>query len=169
MGINIEIKARCENLDLFKSRLVQLPVTFEGEDIQIDTFFNAPNGRIKLRESRLYGDILIPYTRPDEQGPKQSTYELIPVSSPLKIKMLLGEILGLKGEVRKKRSIYFFENVRIHLDEVQKLGSFTEFEAVVDDENDIEENRVKTQWLLEYFRITEDQLVKVAYADLLKL
>lgn len=169
MGINIEIKARCDDLESFKSKLLQLPVSYEGEDFQIDTFFTVPNGRLKLRESILYGNILIPYIRPDREGLKQSDYELIPISDPQKVKYLLGNILEIKGEVRKKRQIYFFENVRIHLDKVEQLGDFIEFEAVIDDEKAIDANIKKTHWLLNYFLITDDQLVKVAYIDLLGL
>lgn len=168
MGINIEIKAYCGDLESFKSKLLQLPVTFEGEDSQVDTFFQVSHGRLKLRESILYGNILIPYLRPDKEGPKQSDYELIPISNPQKVKTLLGQILGTMGEVKKKRGIYFFENVRIHLDEVEKLGNFIEFEAVVDDEKTIDKSREKTQWLINYFNITDDQLVEVAYMDLIK-
>lgn len=167
MGINIEIKARCDDLDLFKSKLLQLPVTLEGEDFQTDTFFKVPQGRLKLRVSTLYGSILIPYLRVDQEGTKQSEYELIPVSDPQKTRNLLGEILGLKGEVKKRRQIYLFENVRIHLDEVEKLGNFIEFEAVIDDMKQIESNNEKVQWLLEYFNIESDHLLKAAYIDLL--
>lgn len=168
MGINIEIKAHCDDLETLKTKLLQLPVSYEGQDLQIDTFFNVPNGRLKLRESTLYGNILIPYLRPDRDGPKQSNYELIPVSDPQKVKILIGKILGIKGEVRKKRQIYLFENVRIHLDEVEQLGNFMELEAVINDEKTIDENREKTQWLLNYFQITDEQLVEVAYMDLLQ-
>ena len=167
MGTNIEIKAQCDDLEIFRSRLLQLPVILEGEDFQVDTFFNVPNGRLKLRESTLYGNILIPYTRPDKKGPRQSDYELVPVSDPQKLKKVLGNILGIKGQVRKKRQIYFYENVRIHLDVVEKLGNFIEFEAVVDDEKTINENHNKVNWLVDYFNITNKQLVKVAYLDLL--
>lgn len=143
-------------------------MTLEGEDVQIDTFFKVPNGRLKLRESSLYGNILIPYLRPNQNGPKQSSYELIPISDPEKTKTLLGIILGILGEVRKKRQIYFYENVRIHLDDVEMLGTFIELEAVIDDEKTIYENKEKTQWLLDYFKISNEQLIKVAYMDLLQ-
>lgn len=168
MGKNIEIKARCDNLYDFKSKLLQLPVTFEGEDFQVDTFFKVSKGRLKLRESSLSGNVLIPYLRPDQKGPIQSDYDLIKISNPQKLKFLLTEILGIKGEVRKKRAIYYFENVRIHLDEVEKLGNFIEFEAVVDDKEAINENEKKVQWLLNYFNINNDKLIDAAYMDLLQ-
>ena len=167
MGINIEIKAYCDDLELFQSKLLQLPVTFEGMDFQTDTFFNVPHGRLKLRESSLYGNILIPYLRPDQEGPKQSEYELIPISDAEKIKNLFSKILGFNGEIKKKRQIYLFENVRIHLDEVEKIGNFIELEAVIDDEKTINENRDKTKWLLHYFNNDSSQLVESAYIDLI--
>ena len=167
MGINIEIKAYCDDLELFKSKLLQLPVTFKGMDFQTDTFFNVPHGRLKLRESSLYGNILIPYLRPDQEGPKQSEYELIPISDAQKIKNLFSKILGIKGEIKKKRQIYLFENVRVHLDEVEKLGNFIELETVIDDEKTINENKEKTKWLLRYFNIDSSQLVESAYIDLI--
>ncbi|MEJ2544493.1 MAG: class IV adenylate cyclase [Calditrichaceae bacterium] len=167
LGLNIEIKARYDDLDLFKSKLVQLPVSFEGEDYQTDTFYIVPQGRLKLRESNLYGSILIPYIRSDEKGTKQSDYDLLPVSDPQKTKNLLSNILGVRGEVKKRRLIYIFENVRIHLDEVESLGNFIEFEAVIDDMKQIESNNQKVQWLLEYFNIDADHLLRVAYIDLI--
>ena len=169
LGINIEIKARCDDLELFKSRVLQLPVTFEGEDFQTDTFFKVPQGRLKLRESSLYGNKLIPYLRPDQDGPKQSDYELIPISDPQKIKDILNKILGIKGEVRKRRQIYIFENVRIHLDKVERLGNFIEFEAVIDDEKQLEFNNEKIQWLLKFFNIDSTHLIEAAYIDLMRI
>ncbi|MEJ2052791.1 MAG: class IV adenylate cyclase [Calditrichaceae bacterium] len=168
MGLNVEIKARYDDLETFQTQVIQLPVTFEGEDIQIDTFFNVKTGRLKLRESLLYGNLLIPYLRPDQTGPKQADYELIKISDPKKLKFLFDEILGIYGTVRKKRRIYLFENVRIHLDAVENLGSFIEFEAVVDDAADIKVNEEKINWLLDYFKINKDQLINVAYMDLLQ-
>lgn len=169
MGINIEIKARCDDLDSFKSRLLQLPVTFEGDDFQTDTFFKVPKGRLKLRESTLYGDILIPYIRPNREGLKQSNYEIIHVLDSQKTKNLFDTILGLKGEVKKRRQIYLFENVHIHLDEVEKLGNYIEFEAVIDNEEQIKSNNEKVKWLLEYFNIDFNHLISEAYIDLLSI
>lgn len=167
MGKNIEIKACCSNLKLFKSKLLQLPVTFEGVDFQTDTFFNVSHGHLKLRESSLYGNLLIPYNRPDQEGPKNSDYELIPISNTKKIKDLFSKILGINGKIKKRRQIYLYENVRIHLDEVETLGKFIEFEAVVDNERATDENKNKIQWLINYFNIDSSKLVESAYIDLL--
>lgn len=56
MSKNIEIKARYADFDFFSKKLAELPHRYEGLDLQTDTFFNTPAGRLKLRESSLYGN-----------------------------------------------------------------------------------------------------------------
>lgn len=167
MGRNIEIKAFCYDVAEFKTKLENLPTTFEGDDVQIDTFFKVPKGRLKLRESKLYGNILIPYLRPDQSGPKQADYGLIQIDDVEKIKTLFIEILGVMGVVRKKRQVYLYQNVRVHIDDVETLGTFIEFEAVIQNPHTLNENRKKVEWLLAYFGIDQSHLINDAYMDLL--
>ena len=167
MAKNIEIKARHNDFDAFYEKLSELAHHYEGLDVQIDTFFEARSGRIKLRESSLHGAFLIPYKRADQAGPKKSDYALIKIENPHEVKSLLTDILGVKKIVKKERQIYHFQNVRIHYDHVQGLGSFIELEAVVDKENELEKNEKKVHHLMEYFGIAEDDLVAGAYADML--
>ncbi len=53
------------------------------------------------------------------------------VSSPGRLRELLGRALGVIGTVEKTRRLFMFHHVRIHLDEVEELGSFIELEAVL--------------------------------------
>ncbi len=168
MSFNIELKARCSDLDLFEQNVLKLPHSFDGLDNQTDTFFHVPNGRLKLRESSLYGNFLIPYLRPDDSGPKRSDYSLLPVSDVSSTKLILNEMFGTLLTVIKVRKIYLYENVRIHLDRVQELGDFIEFEAVVEQETDVPENQEKLNTLIRYFGINESDFVSHAYADLLQ-
>lgn len=167
MSLNIEIKARCGDIKKFKEKLLKLPVIFEGADKQTDTFFKTPKGRLKLRESTLYGNLLIPYLRPDQSAPKTSDYTLIKIDDLVKTKQLLGSILGVKKIVHKERYIYHYENVRIHIDQVKDLGGFIEFEAVVDNSQNIDQNKKKLEWLMKYFNISESDLLSEAYMDML--
>jgi homotetrameric cytidine deaminase len=57
--------------------------------------------------------------------------------------------------------------VRIHLDEVEGLGSFVEFEAVLPDAGDLETARAKVARLRSELGIEDDALVPVGYSDLL--
>ena len=45
----------------------------------------------------------------------------------------LAAALGIRTVVRKQRTVYLHKNVRIHLDAVDGLGTFLEFEAVMPD------------------------------------
>ena len=167
MGKNIEIKARCIDPTFFEKQLKLLTTRFEGEDIQVDTFYDVPSGRLKLRESKLYGNLLIPYLRADKKGPKQADYSLIKIEDIEKVKSLLASILGIKGVVRKKRLIYLFENVRIHFDKVEQLGTFLELEAVVNENDSENANSEKVEFLLDHFEIKRNDLIETAYIDIL--
>ena len=43
---------------------------------------------------------------------------------------MLIKSIGIKVVVEKTRKIYFVDNVKIHFDEVENLGSFVEVEAI---------------------------------------
>lgn len=167
MGQNMEIKACCRDVPLFRKKLESLPVRFEGDDVQTDTFFCVSNGWLKFRESKLYGNTLIPYQRPRQSEPKQSDYSLIPITNGEKTKHLLSQLLGVNGIVKKTRAIYWYENVRIHLDTVENLGEFIEFEAVLPDAAEHEVNYKKLNWLMDYFGIQKTDLISEPYLELL--
>ena len=167
MAANIEIKARCGDSDLIRARLNQLGVMTEGLDDQTDTFFDVPRGRLKLRESRLHGNYLIPYWRPDQHEAKQADYVLLPVTDVKACKELLSRMFGIKGVVKKQREVYLHQNVRIHLDEVQDLGSFIELEAVMQEENSLEANQQKIAEMIRLLDIRSADLIAGAYLDLL--
>ena len=167
MSFNIELKARCRHLDRFREKALALPHSSEGERRQTDTFFVTPKGRLKLRESEPGGAVLIPYLRNNQPGPKQSDYSLLPVNDVAATKRILTEMFGVRVVVKKIRSVYLYKNVRIHLDRVENLGDFVEFEAVVQQKSERSASRQTLDWLVNYFGIPEAQFVPEAYADLL--
>ena len=59
-------------------------------------------------------------------------FRIVPVADAARLKELLARILGVHRVVRKTRQILLVDNVRIHLDEVEGLGTFLELEAVFD-------------------------------------
>jgi adenylate cyclase class 2 len=170
MSHNVEIKARCSDLGRAKSVAEKLGARFVGTDRQIDTYFRVPKGRLKVRQSSLSGGQLIPYLRPDENGPKACEYAVIQLNDPTQVVNLLSAILGVSTTVRKTRTIYLLDNVRIHLDDVEDLGSFLEFEAVceTDGANETARNRDRVEVLLRQFGVKETDLVKGSYHELLK-
>jgi len=70
-------------------------------------------------------------------------------------------------EVRKRRAIYLHDDVRIHLDQVEGLGGFIEFEALVTESCDDASARAKLERLEKACQFRPEQLVEVSYSDLL--
>ena len=77
----------------------------------------------------------------------------------------LDAALGTVAVVAKRRRVFLWEGVRIHLDEVEGLGSFIEFEAVLPDAGDLDTARAKVARLRTELGIPDDALVAVGYAD----
>ncbi|MFM9910654.1 MAG: hypothetical protein ACKVOW_14975 [Chitinophagaceae bacterium] len=93
--INIEIKARTKNAKYIRQYLLDNKADFLGMDEQTDTYFNVPNGRLKLREGNIENNLIF-YSRNNQKGPKQSDFNLLPVSQPLVLKEILTIALGKK-------------------------------------------------------------------------
>lgn len=166
--LNIELKARCADLDEAAARSLALGAADEGVLSQHDTYYAARSGRLKLREDPVSGSELIAYRRPDEPKAKQSAYLLAPVSDPADLGDALSAALGDPVVVvAKQRHLFLWEGVRIHLDVVEGLGTFIELEAVLPDAGDPETAQAKVERLREELSITDDALVAGGYADLL--
>ena len=165
--LNVEIKARYNHPDFIHNKLKSLQANHIGLDHQIDTYFNVPNGRMKLRQGNIENN-LIYYERGNTDTPKPSTINLHPVENPETLLSLLTHSLGVKVVVDKKRDIYFIDNVKFHIDEVQELGSFVEIEAI-DDDGSIGEKKLHEQCTkyMELLNIKPQDLVSVSYSDLL--
>ena len=69
--------------------------------------------------------------------------------------------------MRKTREVFNYGNTRIHLDSVERLGSFIEFEYVVDKESPVEDGKEVLERLKRHFGIREEHLVATSYSDLL--
>lgn len=164
--INIEIKARCVHPEEIRDLLNNLQAEFIGTDYQTDTYFNVPHGRLKLREGNIE-NALIHYFRNDQAGPKRSDISLYKTQPRSDLKQVLTAALGLLAVVSKRRQIYFIENVKFHIDEVQQLGAFVEVEAIDRDGSIGEEKlREQCQYYLNLFKIRKEDLVEVSYSDL---
>lgn len=163
--INVEIKASRSNIDSIRQILKEKGADFKGTDHQIDTYFNVKNGRLKLRECNIENNLIF-YDRPDQGGPKTSEVTLI--HKPKKEYIdILSKSLGAKIIVNKKREIYFIDNIKFHLDEVEGLGKFVEIEAKLDNPNDKERLKAQVDEYMKLFEIDESHLVSDSYSDLL--
>ncbi len=168
MSQNVEIKARFADLETGRQKAEALGARFSGRDRQIDTYFKVPNGRLKLRQSSLSGNFLIPYLRPNRRQARDSQYVLLPVNNAETTLQLLRQMFGVRLVVEKERDIFLWQNVRIHLDRVKHLGNFLEFEAVVDEAHSTQQCHEQVRFLMAHFGLAPGDLVDRSYVDLLE-
>lgn len=167
MGKNIEIKARATDWE----RQDELAATLSGRKArilhQVDSFFERPRTRLKLREQSPGGAELIFYRRADQKEPGASRYRIVPVQDPAGLKERLAERLGVRGVVSKLRCVHLVGQTRIHVDRVEGLGDFLELEVVMAPGQSDEEGRHTARRLMERLEIHEADLISRAYIDLL--
>jgi len=167
-ALNLELKARVA--DLLQARAVARQLTTRPleELVQLDTYFQCATGRFKLRQFDLERGQLIWYQRASQQQAKSSYYKLLDISRPEEMKNLLAITLGIRVVVQKQREVYFYQNVRIHLDQVQSLGTFLEFEAVLEDADQVPEGQQQLDFLCRQFSIEDKDLLEGSYAEMLE-
>ncbi len=131
MATNLEFKARCKSLEALQTRLAALQAMHRETVHQVDTYFQTPTGRLKLREIAETGEgWLIYYERPNQPASRYSQYQLCEIADAAALKNLLTAAFGIKTTVEKRREVWMFNNTRIHLDTVASLGQFVELETV---------------------------------------
>jgi len=168
MPVNIEIKARVEDIDVLRARAEALSDTPVKVIPQEDTFFNTEKGRLKLRVQTPDEGYLIYYERPDQDGPKRSDYHLAKTNEPGNLKTALALALGVRGVVKKNRYLYMVGQTRVHLDEVEGLGHFMELEVVMREGQSDAEGQVIAEDLMRKLGVQEEALIEGAYMDLIE-
>lgn len=167
MHINFEFKAKTSDPDRLEQLLQQYNPRFVGEDHQIDTYFNVPSGRLKLREGTIE-HALIHYERPDYAAAKTSQVILYQHQPNDNLKAILVKTLGIKVVVDKRRRIYFVDNVKFHFDRVAQLGTFVEVEAI-DAHGSLGMEKIQEQCRLYagVFGLEPGDYIAQSYSDLL--
>jgi adenylate cyclase class 2 len=167
MPRNIELKARLASVEAARQTAQRLATRHLGILHQVDTYFNATRGRLKLRQIDGQRAELIAYHRNNAAEARASDYTIVPVSGPETLKQALAVALGVRVVVDKTREVFLYHNVRIHLDQVQGLGPFLEFEAVLGGEIDDSAGRAQVEWLCGEFGIAAGDVVAESYGDLM--
>jgi len=166
--VNVELKAFDRDPDATAARCLALGAVDAGILSQRDTYFRARRWRLKLRvEEGALGGEVIAYRRDDVREPVESGYVVAAVAAPEELAEALDAALGAVVVVSKRRHLFLWEGVRIHLDDVEGLGNFVEFEAVLPDAGDLATANAKLARLRRELGVSDDALVSVGYADLL--
>lgn len=162
---DVEFKAELRDPGLARATCRALGAAFILEFGQADTYYRVPTGKLKRRESEGEPTEWIFYERPLQSGPKISEFEIFTEEQA-------AERFGTAPlpewvTVRKRRELWMIGNVRIHLDEVEGLGAFLEFEALVSRDHGVDACRARVAELREEFRPILGEAIDCGYADML--
>jgi adenylate cyclase class IV len=165
---NIEIKTQCLDPEHTRKVLRENDALLLGIDNQVDTYFQVPKGKLKLRESSLpyeYG--LIHYDREIKSGPKISQITVFQTPNDEILKQVLTKSLNILVVVKKRRELYLIDNVKFHLDVVESLGNFLEIEAQ-DTHGLLGKTTLTKQchYYLDLLKIKRKDLLVKSYSDL---
>lgn len=168
MPENFEWKARLPDWDAALRAAERVATAGPEQQRQVDTYFRAAHGRLKLRQIQtVAGEAaeLIFYERSDDRETKSSQYVRQPLAAATSWLTMLTAALGSWAVVTKRRTIFWHRHVRIHLDQVEELGNFLEFEAVLATESERAESALLVQYLIREFELTESQGIAGSYSD----
>lgn len=167
MAKNIEIKASLKNINYCINTAKSLSDSDPEVIKQEDYFFNCEHGRLKLRFLSSDKGKLIFYNRKNDNGPKTSEYFISETNEPDKLLHVLEKSYGVRGVVKKTRKLFFIGRTRVHIDQVENLGDFLEFEVVLSDGEDTNDAKQEAHRLMDLFGIEKDSLIDCAYIDLI--
>jgi adenylate cyclase class 2 len=162
---NIELKARDPDPDRSLEVCRALGVEDHGEISQRDTYFEVARGGLKLREEQPGAPHLIQFERANEPQQRESRYRIIEVDDGAVLRAALSAAVGIRGVVAKRRRLFLWHDVRIHLDDVEQLGTFIELEAVAPPDSDLTHEHRLISELRDALGITSERLVAIGYAE----
>lgn len=165
---NVEFKAELRDPALARGILgpAGLGATWIVQLRQTDTYYVVPAGRLKKRECPGEPTEYIFYDRADRAQPRLSHFKLYTEgqaferfgSSPLPVWIV----------VKKVRDLYMLGNVRVHLDQVEGLGHFIEFEALVSPQHTVAQCHGAVAALREHLGVALGEPIAAGYSDLLE-
>jgi adenylate cyclase, class 2 len=165
---NVELKATDPDPDRSLAVCRELGAHDEGELRQRDTYFAVAHGGLKLREQDPGVPHLIQFARGDRPEQRESRYRIAEVADGPATRAALESALGVTGVVVKRRRLFLWRDVRIHLDRVEGLGAFVELEAVAPPGSDLTVEYERVAFLREALAIGDERLVPHGYATLLR-
>ena len=174
---NVEFKAELRDLTIARAVARSLNAPRVATLEQTDTYYRTFNGRLKKRETRHADDSLAPdqriaepdeyihYERDDRTRPKISAFRIMTEEE-------FRERFGTQPldewlVVRKTREVYLIDHTRIHLDTVEHLGRFLEFESMISKDNNVARAHETLERLRGAFGPVLGEPISVGYSDLL--
>lgn len=175
---NLELKAELRDPDLARIICQKMGAGRVVKLKQTDTYYNVARGRLKRRSSiamdRAVGSPepieYIFYERENRVDAKVSEYQIY---THAQVQERFGQApLPVWLTVEKNRELYLYTNdgitTRIHLDEVRDLGSFFEYEILIEDDADMDSAQDQATLLQATFLPALGEPIASSYSDLLE-
>ncbi|MDP4114992.1 MAG: class IV adenylate cyclase [Bacteroidota bacterium] len=164
MPVNLELKVKTDGHQFYINRLNEINAEFVHVLTQKDIYYKCKCGLLKLR---IEDDTqtLIKYKRDEKSGSDRwSDYQLLTILSP-DAETFFEDTLDIETVVEKTRSLYLYNNTRIHLDEVKNAGTFLELETLV--LGSPEEARKRFNKIKNLLELNDLDELKKSYRDIL--
>lgn len=162
---NVEFKAELRDPALARTICGSIGADSIGTFQQTDTYFRVPDAKLKKRETPGAPTEYIFYNRPNRTRPKLSSYTLYTEAQA--IERFGASPLPVWVVVKKSRALHMYQGVRIHLDEVEGLGHFIEFEAIVTTAHNLADCHNMVDELRRAFSPAMGEPIACGYAELL--
>ncbi len=164
----VELKARLDFPREVEQRLKASGARFQSTLRQRDVYFLRVQGRLKLRIQRPGKDQLVWYDRPDVADTKESQIVLAALPPRHGLEPVLSAALGVRVVVSKVRRVFDWRGTRVHLDEVEGLGAFLEFERTINPGAPSATAHSELRAMMRQLGISLDSLQTGSYSDLLR-
>lgn len=164
---NLEFKARASDLQATLRLAREAGGELWGDLRQTDTYFATPTGRLKLRETAGFPAELVFYERDETNPNRPSEYEVARSPDANALRSVLTSALGVLTVVRKRRTLVHVDTTRVHLDNVERLGSFVEIEVPVTDAEDEGLAKERIDWLIAALGLSWPDCIRASYLDLM--
>lgn len=167
MSRNLEIKVKLRDFrgaEILAESFCKGKSSQRFKQKQEDIYYEVNKGRLKLRIINGKTGNLIHYFRSDKTRKRVSTYTIAETDTPKNLKKIFNSLFKELIVVKKTREVFISGNVRIHLDKVERLGNYLEFEIIINSEKS---GNATMKKLIKHFGLDEKQFIKVSYSDLL--
>ncbi|MBY0312862.1 MAG: class IV adenylate cyclase [Phycisphaerales bacterium] len=163
---NVEYKAELRDVALARTIAASIRAISVDTLRQTDTYYRVPDAKLKKRETEGQPTEWVFYSRANRTQSKLSNFTLYPDS--MARERFGSTELPVWVVVRKLRELWTYQGVRIHLDQVEGLGNFVEFEALICPERSMELAHQQVEFLRQSFGPAMGEPIACGYADLLE-
>ena len=162
---SLDMKAELRDPAIARAICEKLGAAHAERVEQTDEYYRIPDARLKKRTTN-EGVEYIFYTRVDRAGTRLNQFTIYDEQAG---RDRFGSISPpVVTTVRKVRDVYQYRNGRIHLDDVEGLGTFIEFEALITPERDVVTAHKTLDDLWKHFRPVMGEVISASYSELVE-